>query len=706
MLKKLLLLAGFGLSLGATAQNIVTTTPQRQSIVLEEYTGIYCVFCPDGHRRAKELKADYPSRVVLVNIHTGTFANPQSGDPDFRTQYGATLAAQTGLTGYPTGTINREVFPDFSNTMAMSRTNWRDAGQEVLERVSPVNIGATSSYDPSTRQLTLNVEAYYTADATQPYNLINIAVLQDSVPGPQTGGNTYNPADWVNGQYIHAHMLRDLITGQWGDTISTTTNGSLWSKTYTYTLPADVNGVTLNDNHVELAIYVGEGKTMVKQGITLGLNASNDGNTSPVYGQIAAVGNTIQDGISGAATSFTGSFDNILSSSQDFTISLSGDAPADWNADFTINGNTYTGSHTMNIAANSSVNIDVNVTPGSNPKLAAYQLNIAPTSDLQNGEMMEYHLASGLTDLVVNGSGAFADGNNYQFETIFTQGLSAAGVTQLDVTNGNLVTEALKQGALSDVKNMYYNVAWRFPAVTEEEATQLMNFLDNNGNLFISGQDFGWDISSGQGNGGPQAKNLFTNYIQAIFRSDGGASNSSLVAETGDNIFGTTSTSAIADVYNGSFYPDEIFPVMNAEAIFNYNGSASIAGLRTYNDYKLVYLGIGLEMVADASVQDHILNQTSQWFAGTISTEEFDFAMKGVKAYPNPGNGNIKLDLPARGEYEISVTDLNGKLIHSETISTSSAQKHELDFTKLAAGAYLLNTRMGEKEHKQKLIIE
>ena len=30
-------------------QTFVSTTPENKNVVLEEFTGIYCGFCPDGH---------------------------------------------------------------------------------------------------------------------------------------------------------------------------------------------------------------------------------------------------------------------------------------------------------------------------------------------------------------------------------------------------------------------------------------------------------------------------------------------------------------------------------------------------------------------------------------------------------------------------------------------------------------------------------
>ena len=48
MYKKLLLSLVFSLFAVFTyAQTIVSTSPENKNVILEEFTGIYCQFCPD-----------------------------------------------------------------------------------------------------------------------------------------------------------------------------------------------------------------------------------------------------------------------------------------------------------------------------------------------------------------------------------------------------------------------------------------------------------------------------------------------------------------------------------------------------------------------------------------------------------------------------------------------------------------------------------
>jgi len=238
------------------AQLPVSHTPQNKKVVLEEFTGIHCGYCPDGHRRGQAIEDAHPNDVVLINIHTGGYANPSAGEPDFRTNFGSAIAGQTGLTGYPSGTVNRHVFAGSST--AMGRGDWAAAATQILGESAYCNVALETSVDFQTREMTVNVEVYYTGNSPEATNLLNVVLLQDNVEGPQSGASG-NPAQVLpNGHYNHMHMLRHMLTGQWGETISTTTQGALFQQQYTYTLPTDINGVPLEMGNLKVVAFVTE----------------------------------------------------------------------------------------------------------------------------------------------------------------------------------------------------------------------------------------------------------------------------------------------------------------------------------------------------------------------------------------------------------------------------------------------------------------
>ena len=84
------------------SQTFVSTIPENKNVILEQFTGIYCGFCPDGHVIAEGLAIANPNDVFVSKIHTGGYSNPNGpNDPDFNTIYGAAIANASGLAGYP-----------------------------------------------------------------------------------------------------------------------------------------------------------------------------------------------------------------------------------------------------------------------------------------------------------------------------------------------------------------------------------------------------------------------------------------------------------------------------------------------------------------------------------------------------------------------------------------------------------------------------
>ena len=64
-----------------------SSTAESKNVILEEYTGIYCGYCPDGHKRAQEYHDAHPDDVFIIAIHEG-YSSSQSGE-NFTTSFGA-----------------------------------------------------------------------------------------------------------------------------------------------------------------------------------------------------------------------------------------------------------------------------------------------------------------------------------------------------------------------------------------------------------------------------------------------------------------------------------------------------------------------------------------------------------------------------------------------------------------------------------------
>ena len=242
------------------AQTFVSTTPENKNVILEEFTGISCGYCPDGHLIASGIHDNNPDDFAVIAIHAGGFASPQGPGTDFRTTAGTAIDSYWGISGYPAGTVNRPASGD------VGRSAWNGATNTLLAQSSPVNVGIEASVDMGTSTLTVDVEVYYTGTQTVTSNMLNIAVVQNNVEGPQSSGST-NPSQMLpNGNYNHQHMLRHMMTGTWGEQITNISQGTLFSNQYTWTMPADINGVALDPTNIGIIAFVSEDNEEILSG--------------------------------------------------------------------------------------------------------------------------------------------------------------------------------------------------------------------------------------------------------------------------------------------------------------------------------------------------------------------------------------------------------------------------------------------------------
>lgn len=240
------------LTFTAKAQQYVSTEPANRNVILEEFTGRNCGYCPDGHLIANQIMANNPGRVWAINVHAGSYA--PTTYPNFNTTASATILSGFSVSGFPSGVVNR------STSAAQGRGSWNSLSSQQLNQAAECNVAGIARINPDTRMATITVEVYYTGNSSVNENYLTVAMLQDSILGSQSGMNG-NPAQVVGNQYCHMHILRDVITPVWGEAVSPTTQGTLITKTYEYQIPEIIgspNGVNVVLDHIFFLAWVSE----------------------------------------------------------------------------------------------------------------------------------------------------------------------------------------------------------------------------------------------------------------------------------------------------------------------------------------------------------------------------------------------------------------------------------------------------------------
>lgn len=251
----LILLSFLALGFSVKAQQYVSTEPANRNVILEEYTGRNCGYCTDGHKIANSIIAANPGRVWAINIHYGSLSPTTYPNLNLPAING-TLSGGFPHNGIPMGVVNR------STSSAVDRGQWSNQTLQQLSQAAECNVAGVARINPDTRVATINVEVYYTGNSSVDENYLTVVMLQDSILGAQSDYGNYNPGGWLNGQYVHGHALRDIITpGIWGEGISPTTQGTLITKTYEYPIPqsiGDPNGVEVKLEHIHFIAFVTE----------------------------------------------------------------------------------------------------------------------------------------------------------------------------------------------------------------------------------------------------------------------------------------------------------------------------------------------------------------------------------------------------------------------------------------------------------------
>lgn len=286
-MKKISLLAGALLAcfMQVNAQDFVSTEPQNKNVLIEEFTGRNCGWCPDGHVIANQICHDNPDRVWAMNIHAGGFS--PNTFPNLNTTDGATICTGFAVTGFPAGVVNR------STATSIDRGQWAAKTNQEMGLAAPCNIGGQAVVNVASRIAMITVEVYYTSNSAEATNYLTVAMLQDSIWGSQSGGNM-NPEQYVGGNYCHMHILRDIITPTWGEEITTTTAGTLVKREYVYEIPETIgtpNGVEVDLDNITFLAYVSEKQQGATTRPILNVNelTTLQGTQEPIYPFISSV---------------------------------------------------------------------------------------------------------------------------------------------------------------------------------------------------------------------------------------------------------------------------------------------------------------------------------------------------------------------------------------------------------------------------------
>jgi hypothetical protein len=231
--------------------------------------------------------------------------------------------------------------------------------------------------------------------------------------------------------------------------------------------------------------------------------------------------------------------------------------------------------------------------------------------------------------LMVNGFDRLTDENTFDFIRQHAEAVLNAGYA-FDACSNELVARDIVD------LNDYQAVIWILGEESTEDETfseteqlKVESYLENGGQLFVTGAEIGWDLveegdeDNDWGNGSSNDTPFYQDYLKATYVGD----DAGVYAVSGEagSIFQGLSGITFDDGTHGTYdvdYPDRINSRGGSTVCLSYDGTSSQAGIQYEGLFgsgstsgRLVYLGFPFETVYPAASRDSLMARVLQFFA-------------------------------------------------------------------------------------------
>ena len=204
---------------------IYVEPPQvSRAVLIEDFTGQYCVNCPRATEEIERLVEEYgDSTVIAVAIHSGPFSKRQGEFTPLYTQQGDDYFTHWGLSAQPVGLVDR-----IYSSYPFDFTDWAAGVNYEVARKAPVSIDVAADVDDEglahARVQVIGLDSARVAGKLQ------LWLVEDSIDSFQL-----MPDGSRNDHYNHMHVFRASLNGAWGDDIAVN-HGQVSDKSYDFLL--------------------------------------------------------------------------------------------------------------------------------------------------------------------------------------------------------------------------------------------------------------------------------------------------------------------------------------------------------------------------------------------------------------------------------------------------------------------------------------
>jgi hypothetical protein len=213
-----------------------------KNVLVEEFTGHLCGFCPKSTKLVNELDSVLGDRMVTVSVHAGSLA--QVGAPPFDTDYRNAVSnlywgqLQGGFN--PCARIDRQ--GGISNFVWLDADNpnsWVDIIQSAKNETPKAGIQLQADFVAEDNVINIHAASQFHENLSGQYALVVLLVESDIISAQEDYDQT--PSEIL--EYEHKHVLRDAVTQAMGNFVADAPKeGDIFSQSFTYPLPTNWKG--------------------------------------------------------------------------------------------------------------------------------------------------------------------------------------------------------------------------------------------------------------------------------------------------------------------------------------------------------------------------------------------------------------------------------------------------------------------------------
>ncbi len=334
--------------------------------------------------------------------------------------------------------------------------------------------------------------------------------------------------------------------------------------------------------------------------------------------------------------------------------------------------------------------------------------------------------------LIVNGFDRATSGNTLNF---IRQHASAFKANE---RNFNSATNEAVLDAIFNLEN-YFIVDYILgeestvdESFSEKEQLIISKYLDNGGNLFVSGAEIAWDLDH---KGSVADKNFIWNYLKMEYKADAPFSQSGTYYSV--NLVSNKYISNLPQfnfdngghgTYNVK-YPDVVSPKGDAVGFVQYsaldiqNGFAGILFEGSFPNGttpgKILSLGFPFETIYHETIRNDFMGKIVNYFYSVSDIENTESSNNNLEFYlaqnyPNPFNPSTTIDyaIPLNENSESSIVtlkiyDILGKDVATLVNKEHSAGSYEVQFnaSSLTSGIYFYKLQSGNFVESKKMML-